>query len=73
MLWSQITLTTYDFNDLHIIGEFDNHPGIGRFLRNFSFVVTADFTRMKHIFTCNDVYNNIKIRHPSSKETGCKN
>ena len=108
MLWSQIRLTTYDFSDLHITGEFDNRPGIGRFLRNFSCVVTyctgggrhlymissadarpgtvrcqdgvvrdqpdavqcpADFTRMKHIFTCNNLYNNIKIRHHSSKKT----
>jgi len=110
MLWSQIKLTTYDFSDLHITGEFDNRPGTGRFLRHFSCVVTyrtgggrrlymtsladarpgtvrcpdgvvrdqpdtvqcpADFTQMKQIFTCNDVYNNIKIRYHSSKETGC--
>jgi len=108
MLWSQIRLTKYDFSDLHITGEFDNRPGIGRFLRIFSCVVTyrtgggrrlymissadaqpgtvrcpggvvknqpdtvrcpADFTQMKHISTCNYVYNNIKIRHHSSKET----
>jgi len=35
MLWSQIKLTWYDFTDLHITGEFDNRPGIGRFLKNF--------------------------------------
>jgi len=40
MLWSQIKLTTYVFSDLHITGEFDNRPGTGRFLRNFSCVVT---------------------------------
>ena len=40
MLWSQIKLTTYDFSDLQITGEFDNRPGTGRFLRNFSCVVT---------------------------------
>ena len=34
MLWSQIKLTSYDFSDLHITGEFDNHPGTGRFFRN---------------------------------------
>jgi len=28
----------------------------------------AVFTRMKHIFTCNNVYNNIKIRHHSSQK-----
>ena len=102
---SQIKLTTYDFSDLQITGEFDNRPGTGRFLRIFSCVVTyrtcggrrlymisstdarcldgivrhqpdnvqclADFTRKKHFFTCNDEYNNIEIRHHSSKETGC--
>ena len=40
MLWSQIKLTSYDFSDLHITGEFDNRPGTGRFLRIFSCVVT---------------------------------
>jgi len=40
MLWSQIKLTSYDFSDLHITGEFDNCPGTGRFLRIFSCVVT---------------------------------
>jgi len=67
MLWSQIKVTSYDFSDLHISGEFDNRPGTGRFLRNFSCVVTyrtgagrrlymvtsVDFTR---ILTCNDEY-----------------
>jgi len=33
----------------------------------------ADFTRMKHIFKCNNVYINNKIRHHSSKDTGCLN
>jgi len=33
MLRSQIKLTSYDFSDLHITGEFDNRPGTGRFLR----------------------------------------
>ena len=40
MLWSQIKLTSYDFTDLHITGEFANRPGTGRFLRFFSCVVT---------------------------------
>ena len=40
MLWSQIKLTSYDFTDLHITGEFNNRPGTGRFLRIFSCVVT---------------------------------
>jgi len=40
MLWSQLKLTSYDFTDLHITGEFDNRPGTGRFLRIFYFVVT---------------------------------
>ena len=40
MLRSQIKLTSYDFSDLHITGEFDNRPGTGRFLRIFSCVVT---------------------------------
>jgi len=40
MLWSQIQLTSYDFTDLHITGEFDYRPGTGRFLRIFSCVVT---------------------------------
>jgi len=40
MLRSQIKLTSYDFSDLHITGEFDNRPGTGRFLRIFFCVVT---------------------------------
>jgi len=28
MLWSQIKLTSYDFSDLHITGEFDNRPAL---------------------------------------------
>jgi len=40
MLRSQIKLTSYDFSDLHITGEFDNRPGTGRFFRNFFCVVT---------------------------------
>ena len=40
MLRSQIKLTSYDFKDLHITGEFDNRPGTGRFLRIFFCVVT---------------------------------
>jgi len=40
MLRSQIKLTSYDFSDVHITGEFDNRPGTGRFLRIFSGVVT---------------------------------
>ena len=35
MLRSQIKLTSYDFSDVHITGEFDNRPGTGRFLRIF--------------------------------------
>ena len=31
MLWSQIKLTSDDFSDVHITGEFDNRPGTGRF------------------------------------------
>jgi len=27
MLWSQIKLTSYDFSDVHITGEFNNRPG----------------------------------------------
>ena len=40
MLRSQIKLTSYDFSDVHITGEFDNRPGTGRFLKIFSGVVT---------------------------------
>ena len=40
MLRSQIKLTSYDFSDLHITGEFDNRPGTGRFLRIFFCMVT---------------------------------
>jgi len=40
MLRSQIKLTSYDFSDLHITGEFDNRQGTGRFLRIFFCVVT---------------------------------
>ena len=29
MPWSQIKLTSYDFSDLHITGEFDNRPDTG--------------------------------------------
>jgi len=86
-------MTTHDFSELQITSEFGNRPRTGRFLRNFSFVVTyrigggrrlymissadarpgtvrcpdgvvrdqpdtvqcpADFTGMKHIYTCND-------------------
>ena len=39
VLYLNIT-TSYDFSDLHIIGEFDNRPGTGRFFRIFSCVVT---------------------------------
>jgi len=31
MLWSQIKLSPYYFNDLQISGESDNRPGTGRF------------------------------------------
>jgi len=40
MLWSQIKLTPYDLKDLQITVKIDNRPGIGRFLRNLSCVVT---------------------------------
>jgi len=40
MLRSQIKLTSYDFSDVQITGEFDNRPGTERFLRIFSGVVT---------------------------------
>ena len=40
MLRSQIKLTSYDFSDVQITGEFDNRPGTGRFLRIFSGMVT---------------------------------
>ena len=40
MLWSQIKLTPYDFSDLQITGEFKNGRSSGRFLKNFSCVVT---------------------------------
>ena len=40
MLWSQIKLTSFDYSDVHITGEFDNRPGTGRFLRIFACVVT---------------------------------
>jgi len=35
MLWSQLKLTSYDFSDLHVTGEFDNRPSTGRYLRIF--------------------------------------
>ena len=112
MLWSQMKLTSYDFSDLHITGEFDNRPGTGGFFRNLYWVVTyrtgacrrlnmktsADARpgtvrcrtvpcrrykrsaghrtvpgRLTRIFTCNNEYIYIKIRHHSSKETGCSN
>ena len=34
MLWSQIKLTSYDFSDLHITGEFDNRSGTEQFFRS---------------------------------------
>jgi len=40
MLWPQKKLTMYDFSYLQITSEYDNRPGTGRFLRNFSCVVT---------------------------------
>ena len=40
MLQSQIKLTSYDFSDLHITGEFDNRPGTKRFWRIFFCMVT---------------------------------
>ena len=110
MLWSQIKLTSYDFSDLHITGEFDNRRAPDDFSEiyiEWSHIVRApagvfickhrpmpgrapydivrcpagvvrdqpdtvrcpaDFIR---IFTCNDEYIYIKIRHHSSNETGC--
>jgi len=40
LLWSEIKLTSYEFSDLQITGEFDNRPGTGRFKKKFSCVVT---------------------------------
>jgi len=37
---AMVKLTSYDFSDLHITGEFKNRPGTGRYLRIFSCVVT---------------------------------
>ena len=83
LLWSQIKLTSYDFSDLHITGEFDNRPGTGRFLRIFSCVVTYPTGAGRRLYmktltdaapgrfyTCNNEYIYIKFRHHSSKETG---
>ena len=51
MLWSHIKLTSYDFSDVHITGEFDNRPGTGRFLRIFSCVVTYRTDVVWHLKT----------------------
>jgi len=51
MLWSQIKLTSYDFSDLHITGEFDNRPGTGRFLRFFFCVVTYRTGAGRRLYT----------------------
>jgi len=60
---------------LYMISSADARPGTVRcpdgVVRD-TVQCQADFTRMKHIFTWNDVYNNIKIRHHYSKETGLK-
>ena len=50
MLWSQIKLTSYDFSDVHIAGEFDNRTGTGRFLRIFSCVVTYRTGAVRHLY-----------------------
>jgi len=50
MLWSQIKLTSYDFSDVHITGEFDNRPGTGRFLRIFSCVVTYHTGTVRRLY-----------------------
>ena len=50
MLWSQIKLTSYDFSDLHITGEFDNRPGTRQFLRIFSCVVTYRTGAGRHMY-----------------------
>ena len=50
MLWSQIKLTSYDFSDVHITGEFDNRPGIGQFLRIFSCVVTYHTGAVRRLY-----------------------
>jgi len=36
----EIKVSSYDFSDVHITGEFDNRPGTGQFLRIFSCLVT---------------------------------
>jgi len=64
-LWSQIKLTSYDFTDLHITGEFDNRPGTGRFLRIFSCVVTyrtGAGTEQPFMLSCN-VYFESKYKN----------
>ena len=53
MLWSQIKLTSYDFSDVHITGEFDNRPGTGRFLRTFSCVVTYRTGAVRRLYIKN--------------------
>ena len=50
MLWSQIKLTSYDFSDVHITGEFDNRPGTVRFLRIFSCVVTYRTCTVRRLY-----------------------
>jgi len=35
LLWSQIKLSPYDFNDLQITGEFENRPGTVRIVTLF--------------------------------------
>jgi len=85
MLWSQIKLTSYDFINLQITGEFDNRPGTRRFLRIFFCVVTyrTSAGRRLYMITSADarpgtvrcpagvVRGQPDIRHHSSEETGC--
>jgi len=50
MLWSQIKLTSYDFSDVHVTGEFDNRPGTGGFLGIFSCVVTYRTGAVRYLY-----------------------
>jgi len=48
MVWSQIKLTSYDFSDLHMTGEFDNCPGTGRIkINQWNIYVNAICTSAK--------------------------
>jgi len=45
-------LTSYDFSDLHITGEFNNRPSTGRFLRNFLLRVIHPQLLKRNVFFC---------------------